>query len=190
MIWGCPDPKEVIRDQKIALMKSRLVTERHITSLKSKISAMEKKLKKSVARGADQEACIYAEHLVRLKENHLRYVKLKCKMEAVELEIQHAIQTSDITDTLKQMMRGVTFIARPDDVVNNIESFERMFDAYKTSSSTVTSTMDKSTALNKEPSEEANRELEKMKETIAIEQGTFLPKLGDVIGGVTKELKN
>jgi hypothetical protein len=110
-------------------------------------------------------------------------------MEAVELEVQHAIQTNDITDTLKQLMRGVTFIAKPTDVVNNIESFERMFDAYKTSSGTVDATIDKATALNDEPSEEAKKELEKMKEMIAIEQGTFLPNLSDVIG-VAKEVKN
>jgi division protein CdvB (Snf7/Vps24/ESCRT-III family) len=153
---------------------------------KSKEKLFAKKSKKAISIGDESTARVYAQQSIQHRHMALKLLKLACRMEMFESNIQLQVQSNSITTDISKVVGSLTNFCSPNMTLNNINMFESAFDDMTIASNVVSDTMDTSLAPGVGATLEEDELIDWAKDTNAHEHGNLpfmsLPSIDSLMG--------
>mmetsp|Transcript_75789 Transcript_75789/g.215929 ORF Transcript_75789/g.215929 Transcript_75789/m.215929 type:complete len:197 (-) Transcript_75789:139-729(-) len=136
--------KPSMEDELINLkMTSRQMTSASKKSVKKEKEALSK-VKKAIAQGNTEGARIYAQNAIREKNQQLNYLRLSSRIDAVAARLETAIQTQQISKSMKGVVQGMGQALQSMNVEKisaTMTAFEQQFEDMEVITDTISDTM-------------------------------------------------
>lgn len=180
-----------IEDQLFNLKMMIKVLKSNSNKNKNKYKSSIKQIKKLVNEGDNESAEMLAAHAVEQRKLQLRYMKMSLKLDLISSKIQSALETKHSTTDITKLVKTCSMMNNPTEIVNQIDEFEQLFDDINISSAVVDDALDQSTAMDSGSKNEVTTLLDKVKDSIAVEQSSNLPLLstGETVSDILKNSK-
>jgi charged multivesicular body protein 1 len=139
------------------LIEFRLTSKQMLRSAKKceKNMASEKvKLKKAIEQGNLDGAKIYAQNVIREKNQNLSFLRLSSRIDAVASRLETAIRMQQVNEAMKSTVKGMSNAMKSMEVTQiakTMEDFEKQFEDMDVRSGYMESTMDSTTAMSTPP---------------------------------------
>jgi len=134
------------------------------------------KARAAVAAGENERAVIFADQSIKHKTLSLRYLSMACRMELVASMAKSAVATGQMTDGVTAVLRQVSAVSSPLEVIGGIAHFESMFDKLSVVSGTVDRTLGETAgSLNAHEKVQAGELLALLQEESAVNTLEWLP---------------
>lgn len=183
-------PQQLIQEQMIKIKFVINTLNKNSNKSKLKEKQFAKKSKKAIAIGDEQTARVYARQSIQHRDMALKLLKLACRMEMFESNIQLQVQTNNITTDIAKVVGDLTMFCNPNMTLNNINMFETTFDDITIATNVVDSTLDTSLAPSVGASRDEDELINWAKDTNAHEASNLpimnLPSVEKLIGGTNK----
>mmetsp|Transcript_7938 Transcript_7938/g.16744 ORF Transcript_7938/g.16744 Transcript_7938/m.16744 type:complete len:207 (-) Transcript_7938:242-862(-) len=174
--------KPSMEDELINLkMTSRQMTSASKKSVKKEKEALSK-VKKAIAQGNTEGARIYAQNAIREKNQQLNYLRLSSRIDAVAARLETAIQTQQISKSMKGVVQGMGQALQSMNVEKisaTMTAFEQQFEDMEVITDTISDTMNTSTS-SATPQEDVDSLIQKVADENQLELGSQLDDIGSV----------
>lgn len=112
------------------------------------------KLKKAIKDGNMEGAKIYAQNVIREKNQSLNFLRLGSRIDAVASRLETAIRMQDVNKAMAQTVKGMSNAMKSmevEQIAKTMEEFERQFENMDVRSGYMESTMEATTAMSTPP---------------------------------------
>eukprot|EP00600_Ochromonadales_sp_CCMP1393_P004600 CAMPEP_0174969032 /NCGR_PEP_ID=MMETSP0004_2-20121128/8500_1 /TAXON_ID=420556 /ORGANISM="Ochromonas sp., Strain CCMP1393" /LENGTH=175 /DNA_ID=CAMNT_0016218403 /DNA_START=205 /DNA_END=732 /DNA_ORIENTATION=- len=117
------------------------------------------KLKKAMEQGNMEGARIYAQNVIREKNQSLNFLRLGSRIDAVASRLETAIRMQQINSAMTQTVKGMTNAMKSmkvEQISQTMEDFEKNFEDMDVRSGYMESTMESTTAMSTPPEDVDN----------------------------------
>jgi charged multivesicular body protein 1 len=117
------------------------------------------KLKKAIKDGNMEGAKIYAQNVIREKNQSLNFLRLGSRIDAVASRLETAIRMQDINKAMVTTVKGMSNAMKSmevEQIAKTMEEFERQFENMDVRSGYMESTMESTTSLSTPPEQVDN----------------------------------
>lgn len=139
------------------LINFRLTSKQMVRSSKKcdkNMAANKEKLKKAIEQGNVEGARIYAQNVIREKNQSLNFLRLSSRIDAVSSRLETAIRMQQVNQAMKDTVRGMSNAMKSMEVTQiakTMEDFEKNFEDMDVRSGYMESTMDSTTLMSTPP---------------------------------------
>ena len=98
---------------------------------KNNMEAQKSKLKKAIEQGNMEGAKIYAQNVIREKNQSLNFLRMQSRVDAVASRLEAAIRMQDVNKAMVQVVKGMSSAMKTMDVERiskTMEQFEKNFE--------------------------------------------------------------
>eukprot|EP00349_Pseudokeronopsis_sp_Brazil_P008792 CAMPEP_0202972044 /NCGR_PEP_ID=MMETSP1396-20130829/32886_1 /ASSEMBLY_ACC=CAM_ASM_000872 /TAXON_ID= /ORGANISM="Pseudokeronopsis sp., Strain Brazil" /LENGTH=173 /DNA_ID=CAMNT_0049702045 /DNA_START=149 /DNA_END=670 /DNA_ORIENTATION=- len=118
------------------------------------MTANKEKLKKAIEQGNMEGAKIYAQNVIREKNQQLNFLRLSSRIDAVASRLETAIRMQQVNQAMKDTVAGMSNAMKSMEVTQiakTMEDFEKQFEDMDVRSGYMESTMDSATSMSTPP---------------------------------------
>mmetsp|Transcript_366 Transcript_366/g.217 ORF Transcript_366/g.217 Transcript_366/m.217 type:complete len:205 (-) Transcript_366:59-673(-) len=139
------------------LINFRLTSKQMVRSGKKcekNMTANKEKLKKAIEQGNMEGAKIYAQNVIREKNQQLNFLRLSSRIDAVASRLETAIRMQQVNQAMKDTVAGMSNAMKSMEVTQiakTMEDFEKQFEDMDVRSGYMESTMDSATSMSTPP---------------------------------------
>lgn len=139
------------------LINFRLTSKQMLRSAKKcekNMSANKEKLKKAIEQGNMEGAKIYAQNVIREKNQNLNFLRLSSRIDAVASRLETAIRMQQVNQAMRDTVKGMSRAMQSMEVTQiakTMEDFEKQFEDMDVRSGYMESTMDATTMMSTPP---------------------------------------
>ena len=123
------------------------------------MEAQKAKLKQAMKDGDVERSRIYAQNVIREKNQSLTFLRLGSRIDAVASRLETAIRIQDVNKAMVQTVKGMSNVMKTmnvEQIAGTMEEFERQFEDMDVRSGYMEKAMDSTTALSTPPEEVDN----------------------------------
>eukprot|EP00286_Rhodomonas_abbreviata_P000504 CAMPEP_0181287926 /NCGR_PEP_ID=MMETSP1101-20121128/54_1 /TAXON_ID=46948 /ORGANISM="Rhodomonas abbreviata, Strain Caron Lab Isolate" /LENGTH=186 /DNA_ID=CAMNT_0023392003 /DNA_START=1 /DNA_END=561 /DNA_ORIENTATION=- len=117
------------------------------------------KLKKAMEQGNMEGAKIYAQNVIREKNQSLNFLRLGSRIDAVSSRLETAIRMQEVNKAMTQTVKGMSNAMKSmqvEQIANTMQDFEKTFEDMDVRSGYMESTMESTTSMTTPPEEVDN----------------------------------
>lgn len=139
------------------LINFRLTSKQMIRSAKKcekNMASNKEKLKKAIEQGNMEGAKIYAQNVIREKNQNLNFLRLSSRIDAVASRLETAIRMQQVNQAMRDTVKGMSRAMQSMEVTQiakTMEDFEKQFEDMDVRSGYMESTMDATTMMSTPP---------------------------------------
>lgn len=139
------------------LINFRLTSKQMTRSAKKcdkNMASNKEKLKKAIEQGNMEGAKIYAQNVIREKNQSLNFLRLSSRIDAVASRLETAIRMQQVNQAMKDTVKGMSRAMQSMEVTQiakTMEDFEKQFEDMDVRSNYMESTMDATTMMSTPP---------------------------------------
>uniref|UniRef100_A0A7S3HAK8 Uncharacterized protein n=1 Tax=Spumella elongata TaxID=89044 RepID=A0A7S3HAK8_9STRA len=144
------------------LIQFRLTSKQMARSAKKCDKNMEtqkNKLKKAIEQGNMEGARIYAQNVIREKNQSLNFLRLGSRIDAVASRLETAIRMQDVNKAMVMTVKGMSNAMKSmevEQIAKTMQDFEKTFEDMDVRSGYMESTMDATTSMTTPPEDVDN----------------------------------
>jgi charged multivesicular body protein 1 len=123
------------------------------------METQKQKLKKAMEQGNMEGARIYAQNVIREKNQSLNFLRLGSRIDAVASRLETAIRMQQINQAMSQTVKGMSNAMKSmkvEQIASTMEEFEKNFEDMDVRSGYMESTMESTTSMTTPPEEVDN----------------------------------
>ncbi|KAJ1427346.1 Snf7-domain-containing protein [Ochromonadaceae sp. CCMP2298] len=120
------------------------------------METQKQKLKKAMEQGNMEGARIYAQNVIREKNQSLNFLRLGSRIDAVASRLETAIRMQQINSAMSQTVKGMSNAMKSmkvEQIASTMEEFEKNFEDMDVRSGYMESTMESTTSMTTPPEE-------------------------------------
>lgn len=147
--------KHSLEDDLITFRLTSKQMGRSAKKCEKNIATQREKLKQAIAKGNTEGARIYAQNVIREKNQSLNFLRMGSRIDAVATRLETAIRMQQVNAAMKQTVRGMSNAMKSMEVTQiagTMSDFEKAFEDMDVKSAYMESTME-ATDMNTPPEE-------------------------------------
>lgn len=120
------------------------------------MAIQKEKLKKAIEQGNMEGAKIYAQNVIREKNQSLNFLKLGSRIDAVASRLETAIRMQQVNKTMQMTVKGMSNAMKNmqvEQIASTMQDFEKQFEDMDVRSGYMESTMESTTSMTTPPEE-------------------------------------
>lgn len=139
------------------LITFKLTSKQMLRSAKkceSNMAAQKLKLKKAIEQGNMEGAKIYAQNVIREKNQNLNFLRLSSRIDAVASRLETAIRMQDVNKAMQQTVKGMSNAMKSmkvEQIAATMQEFEKSFEDMDVRSGYMENTMETTTSQSTPP---------------------------------------
>ena len=149
-------------------------------------AAQKEKLKKAIAQRNMEGARIYAQNVIREKNQSLNFLRLGSRIDAVASRLETAIRMQEVNKAMNTTVKSMATAMKSmqvDQIASTMEEFERQFEDMDVRAGYMESTMEATTSMSTPP-----EQVDTLIQMVADEAGLQLGEALDSAGAMSSTL--
>jgi charged multivesicular body protein 1 len=147
------------------------------------------KLKKAIADGNMEGARIYAQNVIREKNQSLNFLRMGSRIDAVASRLETAIRMQEVSKAMGMTVQGMSNAMKSmqvDQIASTMEAFEKQFEDMDVRSGYMEGAMEASTSMSTPP-EQVDSLIQMVADEAGLQVGGMLDNVGPVGKGLPQK---